>query len=152
METWALNTTDIAPSNSKAALLKDLHTLREAPRFTQLVWKNSTQIGCGRTLCGGQNGVQGWLLVCEFAPKGNVPGQFEENVQGVVGPSIPISGQIVPTPTPQGQIGAQAATKGRPEVGAIGTGAASQGGQILDRMQFWGVMSLVAMVFAALLM
>lgn len=49
--------------------------------FTQLVWKNSTQLGCGRTNCAGQNGVPGWFVVCEFSPMGNVPGEFQANVQ-----------------------------------------------------------------------
>lgn len=49
--------------------------------FTQLIWKNSTQLGCGRTNCAGQNGVPGWFVVCEFSPRGNVVGMFEENVQ-----------------------------------------------------------------------
>ena len=49
--------------------------------FTQLVWKNTTQLGCGRTNCSGQNFVPGWFVVCAFSPKGNIPGEFEANVQ-----------------------------------------------------------------------
>ncbi|KAK3395042.1 CAP domain-containing protein [Podospora didyma] len=45
--------------------------------FTQLVWKNTTDVGCGRKLCGGN---RGWYLVCEYWPRGNVIGQFPEEV------------------------------------------------------------------------
>lgn len=34
--------------------------------FTQLVWRNTTSVGCGRTNCQGQ----GWLVVCEYNPAG----------------------------------------------------------------------------------
>jgi len=44
--------------------------------FTQLVWQNTTSVGCGRKLCG----TQGWYLVCEYWPRGNVMGQFGEMV------------------------------------------------------------------------
>ncbi|KAK2589457.1 hypothetical protein QQS21_012868 [Conoideocrella luteorostrata] len=44
--------------------------------FTQLVWKNTTAVGCDRRLCG----QSGWYLVCEYWPRGNVMGQFAEEV------------------------------------------------------------------------
>ncbi|KAK8004560.1 hypothetical protein PG989_004279 [Apiospora arundinis] len=55
--------------------------------FTQLVWKNTTSVGCGARLCGGGSGendggsARGWYLVCEYWPRGNVIGQFKEEVQ-----------------------------------------------------------------------
>lgn len=50
--------------------------------YTQLVWKNTTSVGCGATQCSndGPNGVKGWFLVCEYSPRGNVVGAFSENV------------------------------------------------------------------------
>ncbi|KAL2350790.1 CAP domain-containing protein [Cryomyces antarcticus] len=48
--------------------------------FTQLVWKATTSVGCGRMACDGRNGMQGWFVVCEYWPAGNVAGGFEENV------------------------------------------------------------------------
>ncbi|KAF7561483.1 hypothetical protein G7046_g2661 [Stylonectria norvegica] len=45
--------------------------------FTQLVWKNTTTVGCGRKLCG----EKGWFLVCEYWPRGNVEGEYQEEVQ-----------------------------------------------------------------------
>ncbi|KAI0433866.1 PR-1-like protein [Xylaria sp. FL1042] len=44
--------------------------------FTQLVWKNTSDVGCGRRLCDGK----GWYLVCEYWPRGNVIGAFEDQV------------------------------------------------------------------------
>ncbi|KAB5566756.1 CAP domain-containing protein [Coniochaeta sp. 2T2.1] len=45
--------------------------------FTQLVWKNTTTVGCGRVDCGEG---KGWYLVCEYWPRGNVIGAFGEMV------------------------------------------------------------------------
>ena len=58
----------------------------ETGHFTQLVWKVTTSVGCGRTECdGGQSGgkgnAPGWFVVCEYFPAGNVIGAFKENVQ-----------------------------------------------------------------------
>ncbi len=44
--------------------------------FTQLVWKDTTSVGCGRRLCGSS----GWFLVCEYWPRGNVIGKFGDQV------------------------------------------------------------------------
>jgi hypothetical protein len=47
-----------------------------AGHFTQLVWKNTTAVGCGAADCD----EKGWLLVCEYNPMGNVIGAFGGNV------------------------------------------------------------------------
>ncbi|KAK6431696.1 hypothetical protein LTR95_012143 [Oleoguttula sp. CCFEE 5521] len=54
--------------------------------YTQLVWKNTTAVGCGAIKCSNSasNGANGWYLVCEYDPPGNVAGQFGGNV-GKVG-------------------------------------------------------------------
>ncbi|KAI0466671.1 CAP domain-containing protein [Xylaria cf. heliscus] len=44
--------------------------------FTQLVWKSTTDVGCGRRLCG----ERGWYLVCEYWPRGNIIGAFKDQV------------------------------------------------------------------------
>jgi len=51
--------------------------------FTQLVWRNTTDVGCGRKLCG----ERGWFLVCEYSPRGNILGAFGEAVNRPVNSS-----------------------------------------------------------------
>ncbi|KAI1445963.1 PR-1-like protein [Annulohypoxylon stygium] len=51
--------------------------------FTQLVWKDTTDVGCGAVLCPGNGG---WYLACEYWPRGNIIGAFggevDEKVSG----------------------------------------------------------------------
>lgn len=51
--------------------------------FTQVVWKNSTQLGCGaaqgKANLGGTE-YNAFYVVCHYAPAGNVQGQFPQNV------------------------------------------------------------------------
>ena len=51
--------------------------------FTQVVWKSSTQLGCGaaqgtKTMNGTK--FKAFYVVCHYAPAGNVQGQFSANV------------------------------------------------------------------------
>jgi len=54
--------------------------------FTQLVWKNTTDVGCGRRLCG----ERGWYLVCEYWPRGNVIGEFDDEVGRKEGAAVAV--------------------------------------------------------------
>ncbi|EDO16084.1 hypothetical protein Kpol_1016p27 [Vanderwaltozyma polyspora DSM 70294] len=45
--------------------------------FTQLVWKSSTQIGCGIKNC---NNEWGNYVICSYNPAGNFIGEFAQNV------------------------------------------------------------------------
>jgi pathogenesis-related protein 1 len=44
--------------------------------FTQLVWRATSEVGCGSAQC---DGVDVW--VCQYDPPGNVQGEFRENVR-----------------------------------------------------------------------
>jgi len=43
--------------------------------FTQVVWKETTQLGCAKTTCRGMD-----IWVCEYDPPGNVQGMYRQNV------------------------------------------------------------------------
>ncbi len=43
--------------------------------FTQVVWRGTTHLGCGRSQCKGMD-----IWVCEYDPAGNWEGQYRENV------------------------------------------------------------------------
>ncbi|KAI0169996.1 PR-1-like protein [Hypoxylon sp. FL1284] len=45
--------------------------------FTQLVWHDTTDVGCGAKLCPGNGG---WYLACEYWPRGNVEGAYADQV------------------------------------------------------------------------
>lgn len=141
IESWNLKLPSLKLSLSNlTALEKDLtpkklaKSLRKAKAFTQLVWKNTTSLGCGRTLCGGRNGVPGWLVVCEFDPKGNIVGKFGANVQAA---DTSASGNGA------GQISGD---KTRPNAGAIGE---AENSGTVDRVQVWCVFVVVWLVFGA---
>ncbi|PSS27692.1 hypothetical protein M430DRAFT_112722, partial [Amorphotheca resinae ATCC 22711] len=56
--------------------------------FTQLVWSNTTTVGCGRMACNGVKNTPGFYVVCEYYPPGNVVGDhnryFVDNVKPLV--------------------------------------------------------------------
>ena len=56
--------------------------------FTAMVWKTSTDMGCGAKECGDG----GWLLFCEYWPMGNIIGSFKEQVQRQVTTDVPALG------------------------------------------------------------
>ncbi len=48
--------------------------------FTQLVWKDTTQVGIGK-VSGDVNGAYCTIIVARYEPAGNILGKFRENVQ-----------------------------------------------------------------------
>lgn len=107
----------------------------ETGHFTQLVWRNTSTVGCARTECnGGQDGgngdAPGWCvlsrmrplkrfliihryIVCEYFPAGNVVDQFTDNVlEQLPDDEVPSAGDAPTatgapsaTATPQGAAG-----------------------------------------------
>ncbi len=47
--------------------------------FTQIVWKDTTKVGCG-VAQGRSNGFNRTFVVCQYSPAGNVVGRYEANV------------------------------------------------------------------------
>ncbi|HEX7699976.1 MAG TPA: CAP domain-containing protein [Kofleriaceae bacterium] len=47
----------------------------ETGHFTQVVWRGTTQVGCGHSSCNGND-----IWVCNYDPAGNWDGQYRENV------------------------------------------------------------------------
>ena len=50
-------------------------TSPSAGHFSQIVWKSTTELGCGKVTCQGSD-----LWVCNYAPAGNFVGQYAQNV------------------------------------------------------------------------
>lgn len=46
--------------------------------FTQVVWANTTSVGCGRSQCNGND-----IFVCEYDPPGNYDGEYAAQVRPV---------------------------------------------------------------------
>lgn len=67
---------DIGAAEVKEYNYSDPSFSEETGHFTQLVWKDTTTVGCDSRLCG----TQGWYLVCEYWPRGNVMGEFGQQV------------------------------------------------------------------------
>lgn len=56
----------------------DYSAANEYNHFTQLVWKDTTKVGCAYKDCSSNN--WGLYVVCEYDPAGNVIGQEKANV------------------------------------------------------------------------
>lgn len=48
--------------------------------FTQLVWVQSTKVGCGASICTSNGVADAMVLSCNYATPGNVDGEFPSNV------------------------------------------------------------------------
>lgn len=50
--------------------------------FTQVVWKDSTHVGCGSAKC---DNLGYYMTVCNYSPPGNVRGAYGDNVNRPLG-------------------------------------------------------------------
>jgi uncharacterized protein YkwD len=84
--------------------------------FTQVVWRDSKQLGCGMSVCQGQN-----YWVCQYSPPGNWnvdnPGVLAANVPAicVAGGGTPPAPPTPPTPPADGGGGGKPPAAGRGE-------------------------------------
>ncbi|CEJ56700.1 hypothetical protein PMG11_02900 [Penicillium brasilianum] len=107
--------------------------------FTQLVWKSTTEVGCAAIDCGytednekerrdagdsstgrllsreldGSTRAQGWYVVCEYTPTGNVVGDHNEYFKKNVKPSDKSSSATTTSATSKGQPTGGAAMKNK---------------------------------------
>jgi len=103
--------------------------------FTQLVWKSTTSTGCAAVNCTGKGGMDGFFLVCEYYPSGNVVGEnnafFIQNVQSQIhtsGPTWISSAVATSTVTTSAIASASASTTRQNGLGNEGTpGRAAHG-------------------------
>ena len=65
----------------KGSDFSDAEFDEKTAHFTQVVWKATTDVGCGAAWCDGRGGTPGWYLVCQYFPAGNVVGAFKQNVE-----------------------------------------------------------------------
>jgi hypothetical protein len=123
--------------------------------FTQLVWRNTTTVGCGVVDCTGKNGLEGYYLVCEYWPPGNVVtadnSQFKANV--LEGSDKSGDAGEVDNPTPAASVSSSASataseTSGTPSsTNTAGAGAVT--GSLGMSSTVWTILVGVAAVVMA---
>jgi len=65
-----------------------------APDFSQLIWAETTSFGCGLSTFADPNGVATNLIVCQYGPSGNNPGE-PVYLPGDTATSCPISASVL---------------------------------------------------------
>jgi len=53
--------------------INDMHS-NTCGNYTQIVWRDTKQVGCGIATCDGGSGSQEAIVVCDYAPGGNLIG------------------------------------------------------------------------------
>ena len=60
--------------------------------FTQIVWKNTKEVGCATVMCDSLGNVDSSeampFTVCNYSPAGNANGEYADNVLQPLGQSI----------------------------------------------------------------
>lgn len=119
--------------------------------FTQLVWKDTTSTGCAVVDCTGKPHMDGWFVVCEYWPPGNIVGEnnlwFKQNVQKQIhqsGPSATVASRTVASRTVASPTAAASANS----TGRYGIGNEGSSHQVATRV--WTVAAVgAALVLAA---
>ena len=52
---------------------KTCATGQDCGHYTQVVWRNSVQLGCARLRCTSENAI---LIICSYSPRGNIIGEW----------------------------------------------------------------------------
>ncbi|KAI8518667.1 positive regulation of epithelial to mesenchymal transition [Branchiostoma belcheri] len=52
--------------------------------FSQVVWKETEELGVGMAKRENSNGMIEYMMVCNYSPRGNMPGAFRDNVQAEI--------------------------------------------------------------------
>jgi uncharacterized protein YkwD len=115
--------------------------------FTQLVWKDTTSVGCAAVDCKGVSGgnIEGVFLVCEYWPAGNIVGNndqyFEDNVGKQVnqGSGFNVASATNPATTTSGSSQTGSAGSASPTNG-MGSEAAERVG---GRRGWWAVAAVM---------
>jgi len=61
----------------------DMSNFESWGHFSQLVWKDSNQLGCYAKLCAKgtmYSDMDAWFMVCNYRPAGNMGGSYGDNV------------------------------------------------------------------------
>jgi len=74
---WYAEVKDTHGGAGLATSMSDKPTSKPIGHYTQVVWKSSARIGCGKAKL---NDKDGDYWVCQYGPLGNMGGQFEQNV------------------------------------------------------------------------
>lgn len=84
--------------------LPDLRHYESWRDFAQMVWDETTEIGCMSMACSAgldnkPDGVPPYFTVCNYRPRGNLLGEYH-NVRPPTGPPTSLFPTPVPEPTP----------------------------------------------------
>jgi len=66
----------------------DMSNFEAWGHYTQLIWKDSTKLGCAVQFCpkgSMSSDMDAWYMVCNYGPPGNVGGAYGENVLAPLG-------------------------------------------------------------------
>ncbi|KAI6089164.1 PR-1-like protein [Hypoxylon rubiginosum] len=68
----------------------NMDTFESWGHFTQMLWKDATELGCVSQFCeaGTIYGIDSWFTVCNYGPQGNVGGEYPTQVLKPLGKAV----------------------------------------------------------------